>query len=125
MNETKSSLASLIDSTILSLFPHVSTHLKHTSDQTLSTQLFPHENLVAALAISFNRYTIKSPSGESRLVRAFWSGFLGYLAWKNYDYWILISVHLISFARYVYQLLEARTKVSILTFKKMVHVYLL
>lgn len=110
----------MVDSAILSFFPKVSTHLKHTSDQTLSTQLFPYECLIAALAISFNRYTIKYPD-ESKVSRLIWSALLGGLAYADYGYWILISLHLISFGQYFYSFLEKmfQTKdVSLFVFLK-------
>ena len=106
MSDAKS-ISSTIDSFILSVFPRVSTHLKHTADQTLSTELFPHECFIVALATSFNRYTIKYP-GETRVSRMFWSALLGYLAWENYDYWILICVHLLSFSQYFFEMLKAK-----------------
>lgn len=96
----------MMDSAILSVFPNVATHLNHTEDQSLSTQLFPHDTLIAALAISFNRYTIKSPGGESQLSRIAWSVLLGFLAWENCEYWQLISLHLISYCHYLFQLLK-------------------
>ena len=104
MIDTKT-FSSTIESVILSAFPKVSTHLKHTTDQSLSTQLFPYDNLLAAFAVSFNRYTVKYPN-ESKFSRLVWSALLGTLAYLNYDYWILISLHLVSFGQFVYAGLE-------------------
>ena len=100
MHYNTTSLSSFFDRAILSLFPTVTTHLNHNADQTLSTQLFPHDYIIASLAISFNRYTITS-SDESRAIRIVWSLLLGGLAWQNYDYWILILLHLLSFSHVV------------------------
>jgi ABC-type multidrug transport system fused ATPase/permease subunit len=107
MSGEKTTISSTIDRIILSAFPRVTTHLKHTNDQSLSTALFPHDCFIAALAVSFNRYTIKYPD-ETKVSRIFWSVLLGYLAWENYDYWILICIHLLSFGQYVFQTLKAK-----------------
>jgi hypothetical protein len=109
MSETTKTLSSYIDSVILSAFPRLSTRLNHTTTygqgQSLTTQLFPHDCFVAALAISFNRYTVKY-EGESKVSRIFWSALLGYVAWQGYDYWILTSLHFVSFSQYLFQILK-------------------
>jgi len=100
-----SSISSFVDSVILSIFPAVSTHLKHTEDQSLTSQLFPNDCILTAISIVFNRYTVKYEH-ESKVSRVFWSALLGYFAFHNYDYWILFSLHALSFAQYIYNKLH-------------------
>ncbi len=115
------SFSSALDSAILSVFPRVATHLKHTTDQSLSTQLFPHDNIIAALAVSFNRYTVKYPN-ESKISRLVWSALLGWLAYMDYEYWILISLHLVSFGQYAYGVLMEKFQTSV-SFSLDVHTF--
>lgn len=105
-NKDQHTISSLIETIILSVFPKVSTHLNHTADQSLSTQLFPHDYIIAAIAVSFNRYTLTFNKEESRFSRLFWSCLLGYLGWNDYDYWILTSLHLVSFYHVLFRYLK-------------------
>ncbi len=143
---TTRSVPSIVDSVILSVFPKVSTHLKHNAtthqsllvptetafhvpipeplkelaeaagiyshdvDVAMAPQLFPHDKLIVALSISFNRFTIKYPN-ETLYSRIFWSLTLGYLAFmfntSHNNYCILICIHLFSFHQYLFQLMVA------------------
>lgn len=91
----------VVDDIILSLFPPVTTHLKHLKNDSFS-HLFPFDGLVAVVAVTYSRYTVKA-AGESWLSRVFWSILLGYLAFKRYDYWIQFSVQLFSFVKFFYE----------------------
>lgn len=97
---------------ILSLFPHLSTHriVDYTNDEGAMT-FFQYEGLVAALAVSFCRFTIKT-TGEALYVRLVLATLLGYLAFMRYDYWILTSVHACSYGQLLYAFFCERTKVD-------------
>jgi hypothetical protein len=90
-----------LDDIILSIFPDVTTHLKHAKGEELS-HIFPYDGLISVLAVTYSRYTVR-PNGESRISRLFWSAILGYLAFYRYPYWVQISSHLLSFAPFVYE----------------------
>jgi len=88
------------DDIILSLFPQLTTHLKHVKNDPYS-HLFPHDGLIALGAITYSRYTVKF-SDESKFSRLFWSALLGILAFNRFDYWILFSTNLFSFGTFFY-----------------------
>lgn len=90
-----------LDDIILSIFPDVTTHLKHAKGEELS-HIFPYDGLIAVLAVTYSRYTVR-PNGESRVSRLFWSAVVGYLAFYRFPYWVQISGHLLSFAPFVYE----------------------
>ena len=90
-----------LDDIILSIFPDVTTHLKHAKGEELS-HIFPYDGLIAVLAVTYSRYTVR-PNGESRISRLFWSAVLGYLAFYRFPYWVQISGHLLSFGPFVYK----------------------
>ncbi len=88
-----------IDKVILSVFPEVTTHLKHANDH--SSSVLPYDAIIALAAVTYNRYTVKYPN-EAKWSRGMWTVILGYLAYNRYDYWIQGSVHLLSFCPYFY-----------------------
>jgi len=88
------------DAIILSLFPPLTTHLKHLQHDP-SSHLLPHDGLLAVGAITYSRYTVRCAE-ESKLSRLCWSGLLGFLAFHRCDYWLLFSAHLFSFGAFFY-----------------------
>eukprot|EP00551_Chaetoceros_affinis_P005290 CAMPEP_0203684402 /NCGR_PEP_ID=MMETSP0090-20130426/48020_1 /ASSEMBLY_ACC=CAM_ASM_001088 /TAXON_ID=426623 /ORGANISM="Chaetoceros affinis, Strain CCMP159" /LENGTH=905 /DNA_ID=CAMNT_0050553577 /DNA_START=366 /DNA_END=3079 /DNA_ORIENTATION=+ len=84
-------------------------------DATTAPQLFPHDKLIVAMSISFNRFTIKYPN-ETLYSRFFWSMLLGYLAFvfntSHDNYWILMCVHLFSFHQFLFQLMMSGASAS-------------
>eukprot|EP01083_Nonionella_stella_P217532 780957_1 len=92
-----------LEGIILSAFPKVTTHLKHANAGDLSLSLIlPYDAITACLAVTYNRYTVKYP-GENKASKFFWTAVLGFLAFSRYDYWIQVSVHLLSFSPYFYK----------------------
>ena len=90
------------DDIVLSLFPQLTTHLKHLKNDPYSfSELFPYDGLIAVAAVTYCRYTVQYP-GESKSSRIFWSAILGYLAYCRFDYWIQVYVHMLSFGTYLY-----------------------
>jgi len=57
-----------------------------SSHQQTYLPSFQHEALVAALAISFMRYTVPCTASESRLIRLIFGIGLGYMTLRGYDY---------------------------------------
>lgn len=88
------------DDIVLSIFPQVTTHLKHVKNDHAS-QLLPYDGIIAVAAVTYCRYTVRFPS-ESKPSRIFWSIVLGYLAYNRYDYWLQFYVHLLSFGEHFY-----------------------
>ena len=87
---------------ILSAFPVLSTHSRHDpNSQECSGEIFPHDVILAALAVFYCRYTVYS-KGERMFFRVFWASLLAYLAYERYSYWILGSVHVLSFGEYTW-----------------------
>jgi hypothetical protein len=95
-----SSTMTAFDDAVLSLFPQLTTHLKHLKNDPLS-QLFPYDGLIAVSAVTYSRYTVHY-SGESKTSRLFWSAVLGYLAYNRYDHWIQVYAHMLSFGTFLY-----------------------
>jgi len=93
----------------LSLFPALSTSrivadndgLTYTNDME-GTIFFQHEGLVAALAVSYCRFTVKSQH-ETIYVRLASAALLGYLAFIRSDYWLLTSVHACTYSCLIYR----------------------
>lgn len=90
-----------LDDIILSVFPDVTTHLKHAKGEELS-HIFPYDRIVALLGVTYSRYTVR-PMGESRVSRIFFSALLGIAAYYRLPYWIQIFSHLLSFAPQVHR----------------------
>jgi hypothetical protein len=88
------------DDIVLSIFPQVTTHLKHVKNDHAS-QLFPYDGIIAVAAVTYCRYTVRFPS-ESKPSRIIWSIILGYLAYNRYDYWLQFYVYLLSFGEHFY-----------------------
>jgi len=83
---------------VLSLFPELSTNRIVADDVNI---FFQYEGLVAALAVSYCRFTIKTPY-EPYHVRLALAAFLGYLAFMRYEYWFLTSAHACSYGQLIY-----------------------
>merc|ERR1719162_2654297 len=66
------------------------------------TIFFQHEGLVAALAVSYCRFTVKSQH-ETIYVRLASAALLGYLAFIRSDYWLLTSVHACTYSCLIYR----------------------
>jgi len=94
--ESNLELKMIMDDIILSLFPQLTTHLKHVKNDPLS-HLFPYDGIIAVASVTYCRYTVKVVPNESNASRVFWTAVLGYLAYNRFDYWILISAHILSF----------------------------
>jgi hypothetical protein len=88
------------DDIVLSIFPQVTTHLKHVKNDHAS-QLFPYDGIIAVAAVTYCRYTVRFPT-ESKASRIIWSIILGYLAYNRYDYWLQFYVYLVSFGEHFY-----------------------
>jgi hypothetical protein len=121
-DDNMDSNATFVEKLILSAFPVVSTHLRHTTNHNNNhecssgidmsdcggnhyygdnEELFPHDVLLAALAVFYCRYTVYS-SGEGKFFRVVWASLLAYLANERYSYWILAAVHVLSFGEYTW-----------------------
>lgn len=90
-----------LDDVVLSLFPQLTTHLKHVQDDPMS-QLFPYDGIIAVIAVTYCRFTVNY-SGESKASRLCWSALLGYLSYNQYDYWLQIYTHILSFGIFFHE----------------------
>ncbi len=104
------------DDVVLSLFPHLTTHLKHLKNDPLS-ELFPYDALIAVCAVTYCRYTVHY-TGESKVSRLFWSVVLGYLAYNRFDYWIQAYVHIVSFGAFIYDKASGYYAAKVIHFQK-------
>jgi len=81
------------------------------TDNLDTSSFFRYEGLVAALAVSFCRFTVKTPN-EKIYVRLVLSALLGCLSFKRCEYWVLMSVHVWSYSQLFYIFFRKRITVK-------------
>jgi ABC-type multidrug transport system fused ATPase/permease subunit len=88
----------LVERMVLSIFPTLSTHRiidPYDNSNHKGDDYFAYETLMATISIIYCRYIVTF-SGETQLVRILNALILGYLTWRNEDYWVIIASQITS-----------------------------